>query len=37
MNDFASGARNNNMDMVKIMSMLTSDQRDAMARYIAAQ
>jgi cytochrome c553 len=35
MNDFASGARNNNMDMVKIMSMLTADQRDAMARYIA--
>jgi len=35
MNDFASGARNNNMDMVKIMGMLTPDQRDAMARYIA--
>jgi cytochrome c553 len=35
MNDFANGARTNNMDMVKIMSMLTVDQRDAMARYIA--
>jgi|SRR5579862_1161049 len=35
MNDFATGKRNNNMDMVKIMSMLTADQRDAMAHYIA--
>jgi cytochrome c553 len=35
MNDFASGARNNNMDMVKIMSMLTQQQREAMAKYIA--
>jgi cytochrome c553 len=35
MNDFASGARNNNMDMVKIMGMLTQEQREAMANYIA--
>ena len=35
MNDFASGARNNNMDMVKIMSELTPSERESMAHYIA--
>lgn len=36
MNDFANGARTNNMDMVKIMSELTPAERDAMAHYIAS-
>ena len=36
MNGFANGDRTNNMDMVKIMSGLTAEQRDAMAHYIAS-
>jgi cytochrome c553 len=35
MNDFASGARTNSMDMGKIMSELSQADRETMAHYIA--
>ena len=36
MNAFASGARTNNMDMVKIMQELSPADREGMAHYIAS-
>jgi len=37
MRDFAVERRTNNGDMPKFMQMLSEDERDAMARYLAAR
>lgn len=36
MNGFADGSRTNNLDMPKFMQVLTSGEREAIARYLAA-
>ena len=36
MNSFASGARTNNADMVKLMEGLSPAERDEIARYISS-
>jgi len=36
MNDFADEKRTNSMDMIKLMKMLTPEQRQTIARYLSA-